>query len=82
MCLELVDQIKKGNQSIVGFMLESHLYEGNQASDKPSNELVYGVSVTDACIGWLQTEQLLHHCVEQLMPVLPSRFNTVKVVGI
>ncbi|WP_025819602.1 3-deoxy-7-phosphoheptulonate synthase [Shewanella marina] len=81
-CLELVDQIKKGNQSIVGFMLESHLYEGNQASDKPSNELVYGVSVTDACIGWLQTEQLLHHCVEQLMPVLPSRFNTVKVVGI
>jgi len=43
---------------LMGFMLESNLYEGRQ-DVKPGQELQYGVSITDACIGFAQTEQVL-----------------------
>ena len=51
-------QIAAGNRGIMGVMLESHLQEGRQDvdSDQP---LVYGQSITDACIGWDQTESVL-----------------------
>ncbi|WP_145599902.1 3-deoxy-7-phosphoheptulonate synthase AroG [Yersinia frederiksenii] len=51
-------QIAQGEKSIMGVMIESHLVEGNQnlESDEP---LTYGKSVTDACIGWEDTEVLL-----------------------
>ncbi|MGL9734593.1 MAG: 3-deoxy-7-phosphoheptulonate synthase AroG [Symbiopectobacterium sp.] len=51
-------QIAGGERAITGVMVESHLVEGNQSleSGKP---LVYGRSVTDACIGWEDTEVLL-----------------------
>ena len=51
-------QIAAGNRGIMGIMLESHLQEGRQDvdSDQP---LVYGQSITDACIGWDQTESVL-----------------------
>jgi 3-deoxy-7-phosphoheptulonate synthase len=45
------------NPSIIGMMVESYLVEGNQAvTEKP---LTYGLSVTDACISWESTEELL-----------------------
>lgn len=47
-------QIKNGEQNIMGVMVESHLVEGRQ--DKPE---VYGQSITDACIGWDTTEEML-----------------------
>ena len=52
--------------ALMGVMLESNLHEGRQ--DIPTNlsELKYGVSVTDACISWEQTEQLLHSAAESL----------------
>lgn len=50
--------------SLVGVMLESHLKEGSQMI-KRSNQLIYGKSITDACLGWTDTEMLLekvaHH---------------------
>lgn len=51
-------QIAGGEKAIIGVMIESHLVEGNQnlESGKP---LIYGKSVTDACIGWQDTEILL-----------------------
>ena len=48
----VVEQIKAGNRSITGIMLESHLHEGNQSSEQPRADMRYGVSVTDACIDW------------------------------
>ncbi|GAA4353846.1 3-deoxy-7-phosphoheptulonate synthase [Kangiella taiwanensis] len=53
---DVIKQIKDGNSSIKGIMLESHLVEGNQ---KLSNNMVYGQSITDSCISWETTESLL-----------------------
>jgi 3-deoxy-7-phosphoheptulonate synthase len=55
----VVQQIVDGNTSIVGMMLESHLYEGNQPINCKREELKYGVSVTDPCIGWEETERVV-----------------------
>jgi len=55
----LVEQKAAGNHDLVGVMIESNLEEGSQElADHPA-ELRYGVSITDACIGWDKTEQLL-----------------------
>jgi 3-deoxy-7-phosphoheptulonate synthase len=43
---------------IIGMMIESNLYEGNQKIG-PKEQMKYGVSVTDACLGWKDTESLL-----------------------
>lgn len=56
---DAVAQREAGNKAIVGIMLESHLFPGNQSIGNDPAALKYGVSVTDACIGWDQTEELL-----------------------
>ena len=48
----ICDQVIKGNDNIKGIMIESHLNEGNQ---KISENLNYGQSITDACMGWEDT---------------------------
>ena len=55
---DISDQISKGNNSICGVMLESNLIEGRQDIGK-KDDLVYGQSITDACIGWHETEELI-----------------------
>ncbi|WP_066378873.1 MULTISPECIES: 3-deoxy-7-phosphoheptulonate synthase [unclassified Anabaena] len=62
----VVQQILDGNTSIVGMMLESNLYEGNQPINCQREELKYGVSVTDPCIGWEETEQVILAAYEKL----------------
>lgn len=54
----LCAQIKHGNQNIKGIMLESHLEAGRQ-SLFPDQPLIYGQSITDACLSWDQTVPLL-----------------------
>ncbi|KAI0387260.1 3-deoxy-7-phosphoheptulonate synthase [Hypomontagnella monticulosa] len=57
---ELADQISKGENSIMGVMIESHINEGNQKVPKEGKSgLEYGVSITDACIGWEDTVSVL-----------------------
>jgi 3-deoxy-7-phosphoheptulonate synthase len=58
-------QIAAGNLSITGLMIESHLHEGNQSISNPDG-LSYGVSITDACINWDETDSLLRQLAEQL----------------
>ena len=58
-------QIASGNRSITGLMIESHLHEGNQSISNPDG-LSYGVSITDACINWDETDSLLRQLAEQL----------------
>jgi len=59
----LLDQKIRGRDSIVGFMLESNLKEGCQ---KISDSLEYGKSITDECISWEETEELLLYSYEML----------------
>ena len=54
----LVGQLSHGEKRIKGLMIESNLVEGNQNINDP--DLVYGKSVTDACIGWEDTEKALY----------------------
>jgi 3-deoxy-7-phosphoheptulonate synthase len=61
-----LQQIVDGNTSIVGMMLESHLSEGNQPIPSNLDELKYGVSVTDKCINWEETESLILAAYERL----------------
>ena len=70
---EVADQIAAGNQSIVGLMLESHLHAGHQKIPADLTQLKYGVSVTDACIGWETTETLLRDLRRKLHDPLRRR---------
>jgi 3-deoxy-7-phosphoheptulonate synthase len=66
----VAEQIASGSKAITGVMIESHLVEGNQKADgKKREELVYGQSITDACINWDTTEQVL----EQLAQAVRQR---------
>jgi 3-deoxy-7-phosphoheptulonate synthase len=55
---DVAEQIAGGNRLIAGVMIESFLLEGNQPVGAPDN-LEYGLSVTDKCIGWEETEELI-----------------------
>ncbi|GAA3538445.1 3-deoxy-7-phosphoheptulonate synthase [Zobellella aerophila] len=71
----VIHQIQEGNDSIIGIMLESHLFEGNQSSEQPKQQMRYGVSITDACIDWETTAELLEKCQQQLAEPLKARRN-------
>jgi 3-deoxy-7-phosphoheptulonate synthase len=72
----VVNQILEGNQSVIGIMLESHLNHGNQNNEgKHRDDLAYGVSITDGCIDWSSTEDLVNHMRDKLITVLPMRLN-------
>ncbi|MDH5473466.1 MAG: 3-deoxy-7-phosphoheptulonate synthase [Gammaproteobacteria bacterium] len=72
---DITEQILKGNQSIIGIMLESHLHEGNQPSEQAVSNMKYGVSITDACINWETTETLLREMSTTLNDRLKARIK-------
>jgi len=64
-CRNICEQIKNGTTNIFGVMIESHLVEGRQ--DLKNNQAgVYGQSITDACIGWDDTEAVLEMLSEAM----------------
>ncbi len=73
---DVKNQILEGNQSIIGIMLESHLNEGNQPSTLAREEMQYGVSITDACISWDTTEELLRKLADELGGTLKQRTDS------
>ncbi len=70
---DILTQIERGNRSIRGFMLESHLEWGCQPMPKDPAELRPGLSVTDACIDWPTTEALLREAHDRYKAVLNTR---------
>ncbi len=62
-CREVLDQVREGTPSIAGIMLESHLEEGRQTLE-PRRRVLPNVSVTDACLGWNETADLLCEAAE------------------
>ncbi len=57
-CRDVCSQIGDGDYRIMGVMIESNLVEGRQ-DQMPDRELVYGQSITDPCIGWDDTVEML-----------------------
>jgi 3-deoxy-7-phosphoheptulonate synthase len=70
---DVVGQIRSGNTSIVGVMIESNLEAGNQPIPDDLGALRYGCSVTDACVDWTTTEKMLREAAAQLRDVLRQR---------
>lgn len=70
---DIIEQMQAGSTQIAGIMAESFIEAGNQkvTTDKP---LVYGQSITDACLNWGDTEKLLHN----LAKASRARINTIK----
>ena len=58
-CREVLAQLRTGQRSLMGLLVESNLHPGKQAW-KSGGPHAYGVSITDACIGWEETERLLY----------------------
>lgn len=56
---DVLEQRAAGDRSIVGMMLESNINAGSQPVQRDRSMLEYGVSITDGCIGWDETESLL-----------------------
>ncbi len=69
----VADQVIAGNQSLVGYMIESNIGAGNQSIPEDLSQLKYGVSVTDGCIDWETTETSIRGLHEKLKDVLPAR---------
>jgi 3-deoxy-7-phosphoheptulonate synthase len=71
-----VHQIRDGNRSIVGVMMESNLEAGRQDIPLDKSQLKRGVSVTDPCIDWETTEAALRTAAEGLRDALERRAST------
>ncbi len=74
---DCVHQIRDGNRSIIGLMLESNIEGGNQPIPDDLSKLRYGCSVTDPCIDWPSTESAILNARKQIEDVLPRRKVTV-----
>lgn len=74
---DVVHQIREGNRSIVGTMVESFIEAGNQSIPADLSQLKYGCSVTDGCVDWDSTEAMLReaHRVLSESAVLRSRLG-------
>lgn len=70
-----VQQIINGNNSILGFMLESNLVAGNQKIPNDLSSLRPGVSITDPCIDWDATETIVMKTRNALSSILPKRID-------
>ena len=72
---DAVNQVRLGNKSLVGMMIESNIVAGNQAIPDDLSQLKYGCSVTDACVDWETTEKMISDAATLLRTVLPGRFG-------
>jgi 3-deoxy-7-phosphoheptulonate synthase len=70
-CREVLKQVRRGDRRIMGLMLESNLRAGRQSWERGA-PLRRGVSITDGCMGWAETEDLLHEIAEAV-EVSPSQ---------
>jgi 3-deoxy-7-phosphoheptulonate synthase len=64
---DVIQQIRHGNRSLVGVMIESNIVGGNQPIPADLSQLKYGCSVTDGCIGWEETEEMLRRAHAELL---------------
>ncbi len=83
----VIEQVQNGNEQIMGLMLESHLYAGNQSLSDDELSLKYGVSITDPCLDWASTEELILSADEllsapnNLFSILPTKSASSSKAG-
>ncbi len=70
---DCIHQINEGNRSIVGLMVESNLHAGCQTIPDDRSQLKYGVSVTDPCVDWATTEEMLLRGRDDVLSALSRR---------
>lgn len=70
---DIAHQLRTGQKAIFGVMIESHLVEGRQDTD--GRELTYGQSITDACLGWDDSEKLLYTLADAVKQARSSKSN-------
>lgn len=69
----IATQIQDGNKSIMGLMIESHLKGGRQDIPADLSQLEYGKSVTDGCLDWESTVNVLRKFAHDVREYLPHR---------
>jgi 3-deoxy-7-phosphoheptulonate synthase len=70
---DIVSQIRNGNKSLLGVMIESNIVGGNQSIPADLSQLKYGCSVTDGCVDWETTEKMIRDAAVLLRDILPER---------
>ena len=70
---DVLHQVRDGNRSVTGFMVESFIEAGSQPLQPDLSQLRYGCSVTDGCVGWETTVEMLREAHAMLKDVLPRR---------
>jgi 3-deoxy-7-phosphoheptulonate synthase len=78
-CRDVLSRISDGDSSIFGLMLESNVASGAQNLNHPER-LVYGQSITDPCIGWEETAQLLREAAAAVRKRKQSRHRVQELV--
>lgn len=80
-CRDVAGQIAAGDARIFGVMLESNLVEGAQKL-APGSKLVYGQSITDGCIGWDETRELLGDLAQAVRARRSAQASTVPAAAV
>ena len=68
----ITQQIEAGSRHILGVMIESHLVEGKQPIPEDLSQLTYGQSITDACVNFETTAEMLHKLANAIAPTLQT----------
>jgi 3-deoxy-7-phosphoheptulonate synthase len=68
----IAEQLRSGSRNILGVMVESHLVAGKQSIPPDLSQLVYGQSITDACVDFDTTTEMLHTLAEAVAPSLQA----------
>lgn len=79
---DVVSQVRSGCRSLVGVMIESNLVQGKQAIPSDLSQLVYGCSVTDGCVGWDVTQQMLLDAATVLRAGRTGRTSAARSSGV
>lgn len=72
---DVVNQVRLGNRSLVGVMIESNIVAGKQSIPADLSLLKYGCSVTDGCVDWETTETMIRDAAKMLRPLLAERLK-------
>jgi 3-deoxy-7-phosphoheptulonate synthase len=69
---DIAQQVEAGSLDIMGVMIESHLVAGNQSLSDGNTSLVYGQSITDACVDWQTTKEMLRSLAQSVAKGRPG----------
>jgi 3-deoxy-7-phosphoheptulonate synthase len=72
---DVIAQVAKGQEGIIGFMIESNLLAGSQSFSNDKSKLQYGISLTDGCLDWNVTHELLMDANSAIQNKISAKLN-------